>query len=57
MGNTPTVGHYHFDGWDLPTKYGWMHSGAGSQAAAEVADIVHRMAVVGFAGARAAGLH
>ncbi|MGH3996845.1 MAG: hypothetical protein ACRDTJ_05210 [Pseudonocardiaceae bacterium] len=39
MGNAPTVGYYHFDGWDLPTKYGWMHSGAGSQAAAEVQDI------------------
>ncbi|MGH3973806.1 MAG: hypothetical protein ACRDS9_10850, partial [Pseudonocardiaceae bacterium] len=44
MGNAPTVGYYHFDGWDLPTKYGWMHSGAGSQAAAEVQDIVNRMA-------------
>jgi hypothetical protein len=44
MGNAPTVGYYHFDGWDLPTKYGWMHRGAGSQAATEVQDIVNRMA-------------
>jgi len=44
MGTGPTVEQYHFDGWDLPTKYGWMHSGAGSQAATEVQDIVNRMA-------------
>jgi hypothetical protein len=44
MGNAPTVGSYRFDEWDLPTKYGWMHSGAGSQAATEVQDIVDRMA-------------
>jgi hypothetical protein len=44
MGNAPTVGSYRFDEWNLPTKYGWMHSGAGSQAATEVQDIVDRMA-------------
>ena len=44
METGPTVEQYHFDGWNLPTKYGWMHSGAGSQAAAEVQDIVNRMA-------------
>ena len=38
-----TVGHYNFEAWDLPTKYGWMHSGPGVQAAAEVQDVVNRM--------------
>lgn len=44
MGNTPTVGYYQFDGWDLATKYGWMHSGPGVQAATLIQDVVGRMA-------------
>lgn len=44
VGHGPTVGHYRFEGWDLPTKYEWMHSGVGAQAAREVQDIVLSMA-------------
>src|SRR6185295_7280566 len=44
MGTGPTVEQYRFDAWDLPTKYGWMHSGAGVQAAILMQDIVDRMA-------------
>lgn len=44
MGNAPTVGYYHFEEWDLPTKYGWMHSGPGVQAATLMQDVVNRMA-------------
>ena len=43
MGATPTVGEYHFDGWELPTKYGWMHTGAGVQAATLTQDAVREM--------------
>ncbi|MGH4024904.1 MAG: hypothetical protein ACRDRV_09995, partial [Pseudonocardiaceae bacterium] len=43
MGSGPTVGEYHFDGWDLPTKYGWMHSGAGVQAATLAQDAVREL--------------
>lgn len=44
MGTGPTVEHYRFDAWDLPTKYGWMHSGPGVQAATLMQDVVNRMA-------------
>jgi hypothetical protein len=44
MGNAPTVGQYHFEGWDLPTKHGWMHSGPGVAAATLMQDVVNRMA-------------
>ncbi len=43
MGSAPTVDQYHFDGWDLPTKYGWMHSGPGVQAATMAQDAVREM--------------
>lgn len=44
MGTGPTIEHYRFDAWDLPTKYGWMHSGPGVQAAILMQDVVNRMA-------------
>jgi hypothetical protein len=44
MGTGPTVEQYRFDAWDLPTKYGWMHSGPGVQAATLMQDLVNRMA-------------
>jgi hypothetical protein len=57
MPTGPTVGQYHFAGWDLPTKYGWMHSGAGVQAATEVQDVVQRMADrIAVSGERVRGL-
>ncbi|HEX2299899.1 MAG TPA: hypothetical protein VHH34_15540, partial [Pseudonocardiaceae bacterium] len=43
MGSGPTVDQYHFDGWDLPTKYGWMHTGAGVQAATQAQDAVREL--------------
>jgi hypothetical protein len=43
MGTGPTVEHYRFDAWDLPTKYSWMHSGPGVQAATLMQDVVNRM--------------
>ena len=43
MGPGPTVDQYHFDAWDLPTKYGWMHSGPGVESATLVQDVVRRM--------------
>lgn len=43
MGSGSTVGQYHFDAWDLPTKYGWMHSGPGVAAATLTQDLVKRM--------------
>lgn len=44
MGTGPTVEQYQFDGWDLPTKHGWMHSGPGVQAATLMQDVVNRIA-------------
>jgi hypothetical protein len=43
MGSGQTVGHYRFEGWDLPTKYGWMHEGPGVHSATQMQDLVHRM--------------
>ena len=39
-----TVGQYHFEAWDLRTKYGWMHSGPGVRSAAHMQDLVKWMA-------------
>jgi hypothetical protein len=44
MGSAPSVGQYYFDGWDLPTKYGWMHHGPGVAAANTTQDAVREMA-------------
>lgn len=53
----PTVGQYSFDGWELPTKYEWMHSGAGAQAAAEAQDAIRDMADrIAASGERVRGL-
>ncbi|MGH3929972.1 MAG: hypothetical protein ACRDTF_08355, partial [Pseudonocardiaceae bacterium] len=40
----PTVGHYHFGAWDLPTKYGWMHSGPGVAEGTMMQNLAKRMA-------------